>query len=73
MGDAAVHNKTNMFTQIQQLISSGFYKRRQTTVFILDDAQCLSGVDSSLQQGDDRSFMNGDVYLLAHYHIGNTS
>jgi type II secretory pathway predicted ATPase ExeA len=34
-------NKANMFRQLQDLISSSFYDRKITPVFVLDEAQCL--------------------------------
>jgi type II secretory pathway predicted ATPase ExeA len=43
MGAVASHNKATMFIQLQELIASSFHERRQTPVFILDEAQCLSG------------------------------
>ena len=43
MGDTPAYKKINMFEQLQRLISSSYYDRKITPVFILDEAQSLSG------------------------------
>jgi type II secretory pathway predicted ATPase ExeA len=43
MGDVPAYQKVNMFEQLQRLISASYYDRKITPVFILDEAQSLSG------------------------------
>lgn len=43
MGENPAYQKIKMFEQLQRLISDSYYERRITPVFILDEAQSLSG------------------------------
>ena len=43
MGEIPEYQKVRMFEQIQRLISASYYERKITPVFILDEAQSLSG------------------------------
>jgi len=43
MGDAPAFRKAAMFEQLQRLISASYHEKRVTPVFILDEAQALSG------------------------------
>ena len=43
MGEVPAYQKVVMFEQLQRLISTSYYERKITPVFILDEAQSLSG------------------------------
>jgi len=43
MGEAPAYQKVRMFEQLQRLITDSYYERKITPVFILDEAQSLSG------------------------------
>ena len=43
MGETPAYRKITMFEQLQRLISNSYYEKRITPVFILDEAQSLSG------------------------------
>jgi type II secretory pathway predicted ATPase ExeA len=43
MGETPAYQKIRMFEQLQHLISCSYYERKVTPVFILDEAQSLSG------------------------------
>jgi type II secretory pathway predicted ATPase ExeA len=43
MGEAPGYKKIVMFEQLQRLISDSYYEKKVTPVFILDEAQSLSG------------------------------
>ena len=43
MGEEPSYKKVQMFDQLQRLIRTCFHEKRITPVFILDEAQCLSG------------------------------
>ena len=43
MGETPAYKKINMFEQLQRLIVMNYYEKRITPVFILDEAQSLSG------------------------------
>lgn len=43
MGETPAYQKILMFEQLQRLISASYYERKITPVFILDEAQSLSG------------------------------
>ena len=42
MGDEPASKKVSMFEQLQQLISTSYYEKRVTPIFILDEADALS-------------------------------
>jgi type II secretory pathway predicted ATPase ExeA len=43
MGETPAYQKVRMFEQLQRLISGCYYERKVTPVFIIDEAQSLSG------------------------------
>lgn len=43
MGETPAYQKIKMFEQLQRLISCSYYEKRVTPVFIVDEAQSLSG------------------------------
>ena len=43
MGETPAYQKIRMFEQLQHLISASYHEKRVTPVFILDEAQSLSG------------------------------
>ena len=43
MGEEPAARKVNMFEQLQRLISISYYEKKVTPVFILDEAEALSG------------------------------